>query len=164
MVFIDHHWGTFQILDIISWNLILSQYFTMGCTQSTALKTSDPMHVGKSERGPRIGTKGVSMKSMQTSVPTGAPAFNPYEDSIQPPKLNGDGKLTTEEVLRRTSSSSNVTSVTIGNQVKSGKSVHVQVSNFLVFYASFADGELIWVCKSLPPGVREDTILMVSFL
>lgn len=45
-----------------------------------------------------------------------------------PPKLNDDGKLMPEEVIRRTSSSLSVTPVVIGNKEKGGKVVQIQVS------------------------------------
>jgi Rod binding domain-containing protein len=121
----------------------------MGCKQSTPVK-SDPMSMGKSQRGePRTAGVGHSerlmsaqIRRMQASTANGAPPTVSLEVDEETtnkiPKLNNDGKLMPEEIVRRTSTSLNVTSIAIGNKDKGGKVVQVQVSR--VSYLSFLFG------------------------
>jgi hypothetical protein len=107
----------------------------MGCQQSTPV----PLSIGKTERGkPRIAGVGhterlmsAQIKRMQASSGSGGPTVSLEVDeeiTSEPPKLNFNGHLVPEEIARRTSSSLNVSSISVGNKDKGGKVVHIQVS------------------------------------
>jgi hypothetical protein len=113
----------------------------MGCKQSTPVHSTETAFssIGKTSRGkPRTAGIGhterlmsAQIKRMQASSGSGGPTVSLEVDEEitgQPPKLNGNGHLVPEEVARRTSSSLNVSSISVGNKDKGGKVVQVQVS------------------------------------
>ena len=115
----------------------------MGCQQSTPLpQMNDPIQIGKSERGkPRTVTTAIGhterlrsaqLKREQAKAASGVPPtvsleVDEEEISNRPPMLNESGNLVPEEIVRRTSSSLNVSSLMIGNEEKGGKVFQVSV-------------------------------------
>lgn len=97
--------------------------------------------IGKTERSkPRIDSSKPKTNGQLNSVPklNGANGANGISRAVslevneeitnQPPKLNEDGHLEPEEVVRRTSSSLSVSHITVGSQEKGGKEIQISVS------------------------------------
>jgi hypothetical protein len=117
----------------------------MGCQQSTPVH-GESMQIGKQVGGGRdaskqqitsIGQTERLMSSqlkrqqqnqMQASNTTATVNLDVDEEiTMRAPNLNPDGTMKPEEVVRRTSSSIETSSIALGNKEKGGKVVHVQV-------------------------------------
>jgi DNA invertase Pin-like site-specific DNA recombinase len=118
----------------------------MGCQQSTPLHNT-PLQIGKQVGGggdaPKKRIAGIGQTErllsaqlkrqqqqaqMQASNTTATVSLDVDEEvSKEAPKLNPDGTMKPEEVVRRTSSSLQTSSIALGNKEKGGKVVQMQV-------------------------------------
>ena len=113
----------------------------MGCNVSVPEETQPrAQSIGKTERSkPRSAAlvangagKGITPPSDRISnggngISSAVSLEVNEEISKEPPKLNVNGHLMPEEVVRRTSSSLNVSHITVGTQAKGGKEIQISV-------------------------------------
>jgi hypothetical protein len=122
----------------------IHQFFTMGCEQSTPVH-GESMQIGKQVGGKDASKKRISgigqterlvssqlkrqqqNQGMQASNTATVSLDVDEEITMRAPNLNPDGTMKAEEVVRRTSSSLETSSISLGNKEKGGKVVHVQV-------------------------------------
>jgi hypothetical protein len=117
----------------------------MGCQQSTQANVSilgetKPTPDGKREV--RIAGSGKTerltsarLRQMQASIgsttASGTVSLEADEEiSKQEPKLNANGNLMPEEVVRRTSSSLTTTTIMLGSKKKGGRLIQAQVGSY----------------------------------
>jgi hypothetical protein len=97
----------------------------MGCTQSNV----DPAGIGKSSRQPsKDFQRAHSMyTTAQTDVVGDVATINSDDLDKNPPKLNENGHLAPEEVVKRTTCSKTVATTTVGNEGKGADSTEIKV-------------------------------------
>jgi hypothetical protein len=121
----------------------IHQFFTMGCEQSTPVH-GESMQIGKQVGGKDASKKRISgigqterlvssqlkrqqQNQMQASNTATVSLDADEEITMRAPNLNPDGTMKAEEVVRRTSSCIETSSIALGNKEKGGKVVQVQV-------------------------------------
>lgn len=101
----------------------------MGCQQSTAL-VGDPSFESASLKQPAFtsGATGTAVKKQSTGLSSTELNATSFEDlSDYMPRVDDNGNLMAEEIVRRTSSSLFVSSVLVGGNEKGKKPVEVKV-------------------------------------
>ena len=134
----------------------------MGCQQSVP-DDNLKMNVGKSERQPRIGrsdgaTKQTSTTTMKrhsevtltastSSRAAGSTVSLDVDEYItdEPPKIDSNGHLMPEEVVRRTSESISDSIIMLGDKRKHGKEVRLTVSTIIGGEPTF--GKVTSICS-----------------
>lgn len=119
----------------------------MGCGLS--VPDQEPINIGKTERRPRTVTIGQSEKvpanknirkdsnglvaSNSSRGATSIVSLEADEDIIDAlPKLDPNGHLMPEEVVRRTSLSLSVSKIVVGTKDKGGKELNIDVSSLVL--------------------------------
>jgi FKBP-type peptidyl-prolyl cis-trans isomerase len=116
----------------------------MGCQQSKPIGRQDGKleidnskklisGIGQTERLMSAQLKRQQQAQMQASNTTATVSLDVDEEiSTKAPNLKPDGTMKPEEVVRRTSSSLETSSIALGNKEKGGKVVQVQVRGQII--------------------------------